>query len=277
MNKTQNGLLFISGATVAAIVLALASGAAHAQSLWDSVKDKVVDRVTDSVEKSVVDAIPGSPEGTGGEVRGKSIINQQSDFVPGGQVIFEDSFASAAPGSMPRTWKTNGSGSIVTLDGISGKWLALQEWSQYKLNSPPQYPANFTIEFDVVAATDQVRDLSPFTFGFAIDNSVGDGSAGSLNEIELEYYNGGGGTVRSDSTDYHRPHEYPLSGFANRVMHVAISVEGENMKAYLDGTKIADARLFLGNPAKYFFLKAPIDSKHDAAVLVGNFRIATLN
>lgn len=277
MKDSQNRLLSTAGIAVTALMLA--AGPSHAQNLWDAFKDRVVDNVADSVERTVVDTIPGSPENAGaaGGVRAKSIVNHRSDFVPGRQVIFQDSFAAATAGSMPRTWKTNGSGSVVTLDGIPGKWLALQTKSQYKLKTSPRYPTNFTVEFDVVAATDQVKDLSLFKFGFDADNSVGSGSASSLSDVVLSYGHGHGGWIDGNATDYQRHHDYSLSGFANRVMHVAITVEGENMKVYLDGTKIEDARLFLGDPAKHFFLDAPDNARHGAALLVGNFRIAALD
>ena len=56
-------------------------------------------------------------------------------------------------------------------------------------------------------------------------------------------------------------------------MHVAIDVDGNNMKVYLDHTKVADSKQFLGHKPRYFFISYGLKYRHGAALLFGHFRI----
>src|SRR3546814_8534958 len=55
-------------------------------------------------------------------------------------------------------------------------------------------------------------------------------------------------------------------------MHVSIAVDGDRMRVYIGREKIADARLFDGNRAKYLFISAPVRYDHGAQTLIGNLR-----
>ena len=213
-----------------------------------------------------------------GESGGRLRVNQGSSFTPGRSTLVADDFASAAIGSMPQGWKTNGSGSAVSVDGLAGRWLSLQSFATYKLKQPPRLPDRFTIEFDIVVAADSTKDLSAMPFGFTADNSVrsyvqdAHNNAGSA-VIDLNY--GGSSTASSSATGYYHSFDFDYRPYANRVMSVAIAVDGDMMRTYLDGKKIADSRLFDGDPARYFFISAPIQMRNGANVLFGNFRIAS--
>ena len=204
------------------------------------------------------------------------VINQAYDFIPGTEPLVHTDFADAAIGSIPGTWKTNGSGDIVTVQGLSGKWLRLQDFASYKLVAPPRLPSRFTVQFDIVVATDVTRDIGFIHAGFANDNSVRTYlqdayNDGAINAVTFGYAGDGG--VASSATGYNHPVVMDMRGFANRVIHVSIAVDGDNERIYVDRRKIADARLFNGNPARYFFISAPTSTEHEAKVLFGNFRM----
>lgn len=204
-------------------------------------------------------------------------IDEGFAFVPGATTLVADDFSQTPVGAMPATWKTNGSGAVVTVEGLEGRWLSLQSFATYKLAAPPQLPASFTIEFDLVLAVDSSRDVSSIPFGFTVDNSVRSYVQDAHNDGGIAVATlgpNGGSTVSSSATDHYHAFDFDYRPYANRIMHVSIAVEGDMMKVYLDRTKIADSKLFRSNPAKYFFISAPINMDNGANVLFGNFRIA---
>jgi hypothetical protein len=42
------------------------------------------------------------------------------------KILYTEDFAQEAIGEFPAKWNTNGGGEIVTVDGLSGKWLKLE-------------------------------------------------------------------------------------------------------------------------------------------------------
>jgi len=75
------------------------------------------------------------------------------DFVPGDQLIFFDDFANDFIGDFPAKWNTNGSGEVVTLNKVSGRWFEFKQgYNTYFIpNLPRELPEDYTIEFDLIA------------------------------------------------------------------------------------------------------------------------------
>jgi len=251
---------------------------AHAQlgGLFDSIADKAADAIAQEIGTETADAEPATADAQAN--RSKLTINAGSDFTAGNHIIVATDFAGVNAGAMPEAWKTNGAGQIVTAGGLPGNWLTLQPFATYKLTTPPDLPARFTVEFDVVPVADTLRDASGLRFGFAHDNSVQQYVSDAYNDgaITATHLNfAGSSSVASSSTGTSHFMDFDMKGFANQPMHVAIAVDGDQGRVYVGGTKIADARLFDGDRAKYFFISAPVGYDHGAALLFGNFQIAT--
>ncbi|MEZ4740841.1 MAG: hypothetical protein R3B45_00035 [Bdellovibrionota bacterium] len=71
------------------------------------------------------------------------------DFIPGEKIIFFEDFSNESIGDFPSNWNTTGSGEIVTLNGLEGKWLLMQSQSNYTLpHDLIDLPENATIQFD---------------------------------------------------------------------------------------------------------------------------------
>ncbi|GAA4764192.1 hypothetical protein GCM10023219_05930 [Stakelama sediminis] len=203
-------------------------------------------------------------------------INHGFDFTAGTHPVVRSDFTTAPVGAMPKAWKTNGSGQIVTVDGVPGKWLALQPFATYKLTTPPHLPSHFTVEFDIIPAADTARDVGEFIFGFAKDNSarqyISDAyNGGAINAVDVGFDRDT--TVSSSATGYHHAGSMDWSGYTNQPMHVSIDVNGTMEKVYIDHQKIGDSRMFGNEPARYFFLSAPVRYDHGASLLFGNFHI----
>ncbi|WP_184546266.1 hypothetical protein [Mucilaginibacter sp. FT3.2] len=209
----------------------------------------------------------------------KTIIDSTFDFVPADSVIFSDNFNGITAGSMPKNWKSNGLGKVISLPGIDGKWLVLQNFCSYKLANPHSLPAKYTMEFDIVASADKTVDLSPVTFGFAKDNSVSQYipdayNAGGINAVSIRYFNGDEVNIASSATNFDASTKLDLVSYVNQIMHVSIAVDGDRVRVYIDKTKVANELLFNKNRVKYFFISAPIKADNKAKVVVSNFKIA---
>lgn len=264
----------IGAVTLLSLLAFPTSASAQFRGLFDAVKGKVEQEVERKVQGT-----PGGPEaGSSGRRNTKLRINEGFNFTPGSVTLFEENFSGTSIGAMPEKWKTNGSGTVVSVDGLNGRWLSLQSFATYKLKHPPQLPDRFTIEFDVVYAADSTRDVSGMPFGFTADNSVRSYVQDAYNDAGIAVVTlgpSGGSTVSSSATKYYHAYDFDFTPYANRVLRVSIAVDGDNMQVYLDRTKIADSQFFRSNPSKYFFISAPINLRAGAKVLFGNFRIAS--
>jgi len=80
-------------------------------------------------------------------------VYSKYDFVPGDKLIFYDDFANDFIGDFPANWNTNGSGEVVTLNKVSGRWFEFKQgYNTYFIpNLPRDLPENYTIEFDLMA------------------------------------------------------------------------------------------------------------------------------
>lgn len=54
-------------------------------------------------------------------------VYSKYDFVPGDKLIFFDDFANDFIGDFPGKWNTNGSGEIVTLNKVPGRWFEFKQ------------------------------------------------------------------------------------------------------------------------------------------------------
>lgn len=260
-------------ATPLALALAAAMFSTPAQAqfsrLLDSVKNQVENKASETVEQMID---PAAAPAAQAEPAPALSVRQSSDFIPGTHVLVHHSFADTAPGAMPDGWHTDGAGEVIEIQQIPGRWLDLQSNALFKLDPQVKLPERFTVEFDLLAIADNIDDLSSVEFGFAHDNSVADNRV--INTVRLHYAADDKFVVSSRATDYSHASEFDLRGYANRVMPVAISVDGDRMRVYVDGTKISDARLFRTNPSRHFYLKAPFSMRHGARLALGNVRIA---
>ncbi len=80
-------------------------------------------------------------------------IYSKYDFVPGDKLLFFDDFSQDFVGDFPSKWNTNGTGEVVKVNNVEGKWFELK--AGYSLNYIPllssKLPEDYTIEFDLLA------------------------------------------------------------------------------------------------------------------------------
>ena len=240
--------------------------------LVQKAKDKAAQKASDMMDKK-----SGATDQSTDNVKksSKLTINSSFDFIAGDSILFADDFAKEADGSTTHAFKTNGSAGVVSLKEEGDKWLALQDNSTYKLTKQLFYPKHFTVEFDIIAVADQIRDIYPLIIGFAKDNSVRDFDSGSGAYVNIMYYNSNEIQINSSYNSKYLDTKFDLDQFANRKMHVSINVDGDKMVVYLEKTKLADTQLFLPESPKNFYLSAPMQYHNGSKILVSNFKVAT--
>ena len=211
------------------------------------------------------------------------------DFVPGEQVIYFEDFEQDAVGDFPDKWNTNASGEIVTIGSTTGKWLKTVHDGKYKPEiKTTGFPDNFTIEFDVI---------------FKSPNEIVDG--GSCQTIMLNIYSaaseeifsstdGGSGTgarftmqAGSEFTAFNwKDGDQVMNNNQNKNLfgdkngkssHVAIWIQKQRGRLYIDETKVFDLPLFLPPGEKYnaiSFNSAQDEVDSQDKNFISNIRIA---
>jgi hypothetical protein len=89
-----------------------------------------------------------------------------SDFVPGGKVLIEESFASTISGSVPKGWIVKGQGDVVAVPGVPGNWLKLGPEANLAPERLKLLPKEVTIELDLLCST-------PFMKGNSLSIALG--------------------------------------------------------------------------------------------------------
>lgn len=196
-------------------------------------------------------------------------------FTPGSTIIFESDFKRDTKGLMPKKWKSSSAGTIVSIPDLPGNWLALSPRTTYKIDSLLKLPENFTIEFDLVTRSDETKDIGSMSFGFARDNSIKNYIMDAYNDnaitnTQLHFHNGDINNSSSD-TKVHNTLSYPFANYANGLLHVAMAVEGENMRVYVNKSKVLDTKMLRNQLPKFFYLSAPFDYGNQSKVYFGNF------
>jgi len=196
-------------------------------------------------------------------------------FTPGSTILFESDFKRDAKGLMSKKWKSSSAGAVVSIPDMPGNWLALSPRTTYKIDSLMKLPENFTVEFDLVTRSDQTKDIGSMSFGFARDNSIKNYIMDAYNDnaitnTQLHFHNGDVNNSSSDTKVYNTL-SFPFANYANGLLHVAMAVEGQNMRVYVNKSKVLDTRMLRTDLPKYFYLSAPFDYDNQSKVYFGNF------
>lgn len=263
--------------SICALFFVLANQEAHSQ-VWKKVQKKLEDKVDKRVDDLLNDTEGDSDSSTNADIETLPNVEKIYSFVPGSSVIFADNFADNTEGRMAKHWASSGGGSVVEVDGLQGRWLALAAYTSYRIDSLLTLPEAFTVEFDLVMRSMEAADIGSMSFGFGRDNSSRSYIMDAYNEnaitnTQLHFHNKEITNASSD-TEIYNPIKFPLDNFSNGKLHVAIAIEGGNMRVYINKSKLLDTRMFNKEAIKYFYLSAPFDYKSDAAVFFGNFVIA---
>jgi hypothetical protein len=107
-----------------------------------------------------------------------NVFAQTSDFIPGGNTIFEDNFSRDPVGDFPARWSTSSEGAVVELDGFPGKWLKINGNVAVNPELKKKLPEDCTIEFDLVVK----KESCLVQFGIT---PISDVAAGNINYKQM--------------------------------------------------------------------------------------------
>lgn len=189
------------------------------------------------------------------------------DFIPGEEILYGEDFQQDEIGEFPLNWNTGGKGEVVTLNSVPGKWLRMYENSLYLSSNKKEFSKNFTVEFDLLL------NMKPngYTFPMVTFGLLATGEDSTTDNKFLSYTNtyqmaeiflrlGMGNTTYTylyASQDRQRKFTSEnqelrnLEKWYNKVSHVAIQVQDQRIRIWINGEKKYDLPKAL--PNKYIF------------------------
>jgi OOP family OmpA-OmpF porin len=185
---------------------------------------------------------------------------EPSDFAPGADILFSDSFSSTKAGEFPSNWLTNSSGEVRTINGQEGNWLQISANGIFAVDKLNDLPENFTLEYDAIFHPTPSKDVHYIFYLYSQKDKVADfketnypGNAGiyfafntAAGEIDAENFENG----KAGIIDSHLVTDLLKSALANKI-HVAISRQKSKLSLYINGSKVFSSYNAL--PANYTY------------------------
>ena len=225
----------------------------------------------------------GAGPGSGAQVGGitPTVNGAFGDFTPGVTTLFEDNFAQDALQDFPAKWNTNGSGKVVTIDGLPGRWLSIPHNSLVNPVLAKALPENCTVSFDLFlqAQGDQLTPyiefgLTPVADILKEDLFYKDKFFVGINR----YRESDGHTLEYGLKDViGNKNDFPLPSYANKVLHIDLSINKTRIRVYADKTKLIDLpRALTPEMRRNFYLGSiMMVPAPQVDMLVSNLRIAS--
>lgn len=216
------------------------------------------------------------------------------DFVPGDSIVYTENFEQEVIGELPQGWNTSGNGEIVTLNNFPGKWMRLYQNSDYLTSNTKEFGENYTVEFDVIMVLKHNGHFYPY-FSVALCSSNGDPATDNdflkgykknaavetiIYPAEMNYTK-----VRTtsylDGKVYYKGDDKTFGYIEKRYgkpVHMAIQVQKERMRIWIDQEKLADFPKAVGQGYimnQLQFQVHPSSYKEDQyGMYIGNIKIA---
>jgi len=223
--------------------------------------------------------------GTGGaqDLAASETVYSKYDFVPGDKVIFFDDFGDTDVGEFPRKWTLNGPGAGTSnavevvryqeRNFLRSQPAATKQDSQYysrqyvRLGTKGDLPQKFTVEFDAVFAycpPGQKNSQTEYVLLLAKDDTSVHGGAAALGSIVVRPEEGNSKNTRT-----------AIRKGDGKVHHIAVSVNGTFVKAYVDQDRVANDPDGIARPVKHVgILMGPTGHWLCPNVMFTNFRLA---
>lgn len=290
----------------------------YSQGIWKKVKgrientavNKIVNETDKAVSKGIDQAIESASTANGqdttvqqdqstnthaAEPQNNNPLQSYSkyDFIPGDSVLYAANFVDDPIGELPSGWNSNGSSVIVNLNNVEGKWLRMAQRSVVLTSNEQGFGQDFSVEFDMVFEIDFQGWMAPeFRFGLFASGEQSPTSNKLLNEQngDKSFYvnispHAHSGTFSLDSYEkyiryFNSPakSENKVKTWYGRIAHVAIQVQKERLRIWIDGEKLYDAPKGVAKAGEFnqlFFKLASSPYKDEQiGVYVGNIKIA---
>lgn len=199
------------------------------------------------------------------------------DFVSGTIQLFYDDFSLDALGDFPAQWNTNGSGEVVAITNLTGRWLRVTDNTISFPEIEKALPDNFTVEFDLYYPNGITRP--PITFGFS---EVSNPASEPIRYKKLFYYRISHSMDDIGySTNIYSGHEtdkhWDVNVHTGKPIRVSIAVNAKRIRLYMNQSKIFDLpRAFEPSTLRnnFHFRAAQISPAPKDGFYISNLRIA---
>jgi len=259
-----------------AVLILFTVSLSHAGWLDDAVKsaaegighravNEAADGAYQGTKKEAKDAVKGQPadKGKGGTssagmpsaaqqgssggdvtIENAETVYSRYDFIPGDKVIFFDDFSDTDVGEFPRKWTLNGpkggNNNAVEVVEYQGKRFlrsnpAAKGKSQFestqfvRLNQKGDLPERFTVEFDAVFAN-AIPGGYPSRYFLLLLNNKDGWMGNNPHNLGVILLSGDENVSKNTRTN--------VGLVDGRVHHVAVSVNGTFLKAYIDNVRV---------------------------------------
>ena len=189
-------------------------------------------------------------------------VYSKYDFVPGDKLIFYDDFAKDFIGDFPAKWNTNGSGEVVTLNKVDGRWFEFKQgYNTYFIpNLPSELPENYTIEFDLVALGLSKETSSAATLEVTLEdnNEFSTGNDYARVEIPFAQYITSTFRVRNRINGKNTITNNIKTDIRKAVLnkpHISIAVNKERFRVWVNEKKCVDIPKMIGGSSPIIALK----------------------
>lgn len=300
---------------VVALIMSLPFFAnAQLKGLMNKVKNKVDQRIDNKVDKQIdktLDEIEGKetkdvasnsstttttkPAETKTEEPSIKSFSKY-DFVPGDSILYYDSYEKETIAELPVGWNTSGSGEVVTLDKVEGKWLRLHKQFIYLTSNTKEFGENYSVEFDVILQLKSNGWMFPdFNFGLFSTDKESNTDNGFLKDnkkyaavfasihpgtyksssIKLNSYLDNKGYFNGDPKSIGKLEE----SFGGLPVHVAIQVQKERLRMWINEEKLFDVPKAV--PLGYVMNQLKFDvgftnyAEEQYGVYINNIKVAT--
>jgi outer membrane protein OmpA-like peptidoglycan-associated protein len=205
-----------------------------------------------------------------------------SDFIPGQTIIFQDDFSQDALADFPAKWNSNGSGKVTTLNGLNGRWLELKMSTAVVPEMNRVLPENATIEFDLYLDAQNGQTTPFIQFGLTQVKDILKEDLFYKDRLFMNihrYAEQDGHTVEYGLKNdvLGNKSDFPITSYANKVLHVSIALNKTRIRIYLDQTKVLDLPRAItpGMRTNFFLNSNQVIPAPELDMYVGNIRIAS--
>lgn len=211
-------------------------------------------------------------------------VYSKFDFVPGDKPLFLDDFNDDFIGDFPSKWNTNGSGEVVTLGNMPGKWYAIANRSLTVPNLGTTLPEDFTIEFDIRAVNLSKNTSSQAVMYIYLSETANltTNENNVLSSLSFCQYIPIGVKVDNnfsgDPSPIQNTMQQDLREVFLDVAHISIAVNKNRYRLWVNEKKIVDLPQFIVKPELInhvkFYVNGIDTQNNQEQVLISNLKIS---
>jgi outer membrane protein OmpA-like peptidoglycan-associated protein len=170
---------------------------------------------------------------------------EETVFTRGSRIIFSDDFSKDAVNDFPAKWTTTKSGEIKKLKGFDTQFLKISDGAVVAPQLTKPLPEHFTVEYDIIVPSDVPMRMASVGFGakpFVISNllSPKNGLVFSFHSFSNGIANGLKFGTQNSTTSQPGLQKIAYKTPLDKVIKVAISVNKQRIRFYVDGVKMVD-------------------------------------